>query len=67
MLLGSLMEDVAWFIALPVFALQFPLYGAAFGAASVGDRFRPLAVGLAVAHLLAMMLGFVVEYTLRNQ
>jgi hypothetical protein len=50
-----------------MFALQFPLYGAALGAASVEERFRHLAIGLAVAHFLAMMLGFVVEYVQQNQ
>jgi hypothetical protein len=67
MLLGSLIENISWFVTLPLFALQFPLYGAAFGAASVGDRFRPIAVGLAVAHFIAVMLGFVVEYVQQNQ
>lgn len=67
MLLGLLIQDISWLIALPAFALQLPLYGAAFGAASMKDRFRPLAIGLAVAHFLAVMVGFLVEYTQQNQ
>jgi hypothetical protein len=67
MLLGLLVPKISWLIALPIFALQFPLYGAAFGAVSVKDRFRPLAIGLAVAHFLVMMVGFAVEYTQQNQ
>ncbi len=67
MLLGLLVRNISWLIVLPAFALQFPLYGAAFGAASVKDRFRALAIGLAVAHFLAVMVGFAVEYTQQNQ
>ncbi len=67
MLLGLLVQKISWLIVLPVFAFQFPLYGAAFGAASVEDRFRPLAIGLAVAHFLVVMVGFAVEYTQQNR
>lgn len=68
MLLSLLVQNISWwFIGLPVFALQYPLYGVAFGAASVKDGFRPLAIGLAVAHFLAVIAGFAVEYTQQNQ
>ena len=67
MLLGLLVQNISWLIALLIFALQFPFYGVAFGAASVKDRLRPLAIGDAAAHYLVMMVGFVVEYTQQNQ
>jgi hypothetical protein len=62
MLMGLLFQNVSWLIALPVFAVQFPLYGVAVGAAILRDRYRPLVIGLAVAHFLLMMIGFAVEY-----
>jgi hypothetical protein len=68
MLLGYLFENLSWwFVGLPIFALQFPLYGAAFSAASVKDRLRPLPVTLAVAHFLLVILIMAVEYTRQNQ
>ncbi|HEX8174977.1 MAG TPA: hypothetical protein VF543_07645 [Pyrinomonadaceae bacterium] len=66
--LGLLFENLSWwFVGLPIFALQFPLYGIAFGAASVKERFRPLPIGLAVAHFLMVILVMAVEYTRQNQ
>ena len=68
MLLGLLFENLSWwFVGLPVFALQFSLYGAVFGAASVKEPFRPLVVGLAVAHFLMVLLVMAVEYARQNQ
>ena len=68
MLLDYLFENLSWwFVGLPVFALQFPLYGAAFGAASVKDRLRPLPIALAVTHFLMVILVMAVEYTRQNQ
>ena len=67
MLLGLLMPKITESVWLPIIALQFPFYGVAFGAASVKDRFRPLVIGLAVAHFLAVMLGLAIEYTQQNQ
>jgi hypothetical protein len=63
MLLGLLMPKIVSVIWLPIIVLQFPLYGVAVGAASVKDGFRPLAIGLAIGHFLALMLGIVIEYT----
>ena len=67
MLIGLLFQNVSWLIWLPVFALQLPLYGAAFGAATVKDRYRSLVIVVAVAHFLVMMFGFAVEYMQQSQ
>ena len=67
MLLSLLVQNVSWITALPFFALQFPLYGAAFGMAKVRGGFRPVVAGIAVAHFLIMMVGFAVEYRQQYQ
>lgn len=49
-----------------MFAPQFPLYGAAFGAAIVTFRSRLLVTVVVVGHFLAVMGGFAVEYMQQN-
>lgn len=59
MLIGLLMPNTSWVIAILISTLQFPLYGAAFGAARLRNRLRETAIGLAITHFLTAIIFMV--------
>lgn len=61
MFLGLLFNDITWYVGLPFFAFQFPLYGVVLGMASANGRVKPVAIGLAFTHILMTTLCLLLD------
>jgi hypothetical protein len=62
MLLDLSFEGLSWWaIGMPVFAIQFPLYGLLLGYAREKRRLVPCLIALSAMHVLAVLLCFAID------